>query len=420
VEESDPFSTLPAPVAGVVTLDPDTYYVFCGNVNVGNNRIFCPPSSVIAGKDPLVDSVIYDWDGSPPQSFINFPEGGTLKDLGLRLIRPPISEGPGPRAIEVGASGNAGSNCVIFNSSINAFRVGVFIPGSGAVDSIDISRQFVVNTETAVQIGTNSRIPAVVGSILIQNQFVIGTSTGFSRGLQFNNCAVASAAFLGNQFVANTGSCIGIQGQAAFSIDTFRIASSSFDRSSAPAAVPSSFGLGVTTENQINTNAVNCVGYPNSVTRASTTVFNVPTQPNPGPGIYVPVGLGVPVAPLFVLSPSSVRFVLDGATTSSQVLRYIGLDPYVSSINVNLTAGISAGFITAPRIIGVRLLKNGAVLPAATWTGGLAPGAIGQTAAAISFTVAETLDTNDELSLEVSNLTDLAPLLITGAQIAVT
>ena len=162
------------------------------------------------------------------------------------------------------------------------------------------------------------------------------------------------------------------------------------------------------------------VGYTNSTTRGSISVFGGFPQPNPGAGSYVPIGLGVPGYPLFALSGSSVRCSLGGgATTDTQTLQYIGARPYVADVSVSVTLATATGFITASRTIGVRLLKNGAVLPGATWEGGLAPGAIAVTAAAVNFSVPDTLNPGDELKVEIANLTDGAQLIVTGAQIVI-
>jgi hypothetical protein len=67
----------------------------------------------------------------------------------------------------------------------------------------------------------------------------------------------------------------------------------------------------------------------------------------------------------------------------------------------------------------VRLLKNGVVLPGATWEGGLAPGAIAVTSSSVSFSVPDTLSAGDQLKIEIANLTDGAQLVVTGAQIVI-
>jgi len=85
VEAADPFATLPAPVGGVITLLPDTYYVICGLVNIGPNRLEVPPSSVLAGKDPLVDTITAD--PLPIRDLVSFPQGGTICQV-WRLWRP--------------------------------------------------------------------------------------------------------------------------------------------------------------------------------------------------------------------------------------------------------------------------------------------------------------------------------------------
>jgi hypothetical protein len=179
-------------------------------------------------------------------------------------------------------------------------------------------------------------------------------------------------------------------------------------------------GATETTGTATNSEAAAMVGYTNSTTRGSISVFGGSLQVNPGAGVYAPIGLGVLGYPLFALAGSSVRCALGGGpTTDLQTLEYIGARPYVADISVSCTVGTGTGFITASRTFGVRLLKNGVVLPGATWEGGLAPGAIAVTSASVSFSVPDTLSAGDQLKIEIANLTDGAQLVVTGAQIVI-
>jgi len=102
----------------VVTLDPDTLYKFCGNVDVGANILDLPPSSVAAGDDPLVDSVT-----GTQSTVFRLSEGGTVKDLAIRNAELVGS------AILVGGSVAPVQAAVFFNISVNAADQGTLIIG---------------------------------------------------------------------------------------------------------------------------------------------------------------------------------------------------------------------------------------------------------------------------------------------------
>jgi hypothetical protein len=200
-----------------------------------------------------------------------------------------------------------------------------------------------------------------------------------------------------------------------------------FDGNGIPSSIldPNTGAL-LTTGTAAQSEAAAMVGYDNSTTRGSISVF----QPGGGVatitpvGSYVPVGNGAPAHPLYALGSSSVRFTLislGGAPGADvQVLEYVGIRPYVGSVTLSLSVALAGGFITTPRAIGARLLLNGAVLPDATWEGGFAPGAIAVTAGSLSFTTGITLQSGDQLQIEIANLgIDPGNLVVTGAEISI-
>ena len=127
VEASDPFATLPAPVGGIITLNPETYYVFCGVVDIGPNQIECPSSSVVAGRDPLVDGITRTQLNPGP--IVSFSEGGTIRDLSIVLTQVTA-------AIRFGGAGlnpPSAINCVVFNCAIVAVLQGEGLGGTGVL-----------------------------------------------------------------------------------------------------------------------------------------------------------------------------------------------------------------------------------------------------------------------------------------------
>jgi len=130
---------------------------------------------------------------------------------------------------------------------------------------------------------------------------------------------------------------------------------------------------------------------------------------------FVAVGAGNPgTHPLFVASLGNERTTLSGLTAPVQVLNYIGLDP----ITRDLTACIS---IEAPVIGGVgfalRLLKNGAPMAeiATSNTGGLI------TSAGMAFLKipAVVILPGDTFQIQISNQTNAAPVVVNYASLAI-
>jgi len=393
-------------VGGVITLLPDTYYVFCGAVDIGPNRIEVPPTSVLAGKDPLVDSLTAD--PAPPRPLLTLPQGGTVRDLALVW---PVRNS----AIVFGATGpTAALNCVAWNLSISGAREGIAL--FGTIVLCTISRLVCQGLDTAVLQPPSFEPGAAVRALYISEVASISNPASSRQiRLQGRGESLACSALV---FFDGAGT-VGIDISGPW--DTLQFWGCAYFATGTPSEITdAATGATETTGTATQSEAAAMVGYSNSTTRGSISLFGGSLQPNPGAGIYAPIGFGVIAYPLFTLSGSSVRCALGGGpTTDLQTLEYIGSRPYVADISVSCTVGTGTGFITASRTFGVRLLKNGVVLPGATWEGGLAPGAIGVTSASVAFSVPDTLESGDELKLEIANLTDAAQLVVTGAQIVI-
>jgi hypothetical protein len=410
VEAADPFATLPAPVGGVITLLPDTYYVICGLVNIGPNRIEVPPSSVLAGKDPLVDSLTAD--PLPIRALVTFQLGGTIRDLSLVW---PVRDS----AIVFGSAlGPPASRCVVWNLSISGARDGIALVGN--IAAATISRISCQGLDTAI-LQPPVEVSAAIRALYISEIASIGNpATSRQVRLQGRGESLACSALV---FFDGAGS-VGIDISGPW--DTLQFWGCAYFASGTPSQIiDASTGAIETTGTATQSEAAAMVGYTNSTTRGSISVF----QPGGGVptvtpvGSYVPVGNGAPAHPLYALGSSSVRFALislGGAPgADAQVLEYGGR-PYIGSVTLSLSVALAGGFITTPRAIGARLLLNGVVIPDATWEGGFAPGAIGVTAGSLSFTTGITLDAGDQLQIEIANL-GAAPgdLIVTGAEVSV-
>jgi len=399
-------------VGNVITLLPDTYYVICGLVNIGPNRIEVPQSSVLAGKDPLVDTLTAD--PLPNRDLVTFPLGGTIRDLalvwpvrGAAVVFGGVgSDDPPPPAQE----------CVAWNLSISGAREAIRFQGQIGLATVSrVTASFCDRTiyqQPGAFIG-ESAILALYANMIASQANPAGARQLLLQGVA--EAVAASAMVVSNSDPSAIG--IEISGQA----QSLQFWGCAFGGGGTPSQILDPITGGFeTTGTATQSEAVGMVGYDNSTTRGSISLFGGLPQPNPGAGTYAPIGQGVAGYPLFALSASSVRCAIAGGpTTDLQTLQYIGARPYVADIAVSVTLATATGFITPSRTVGVRLLKNGAVLPGATWEGGLAPGAIAVTSAAVAFSVPDTLSGGDELQLEIANLTDGAQLIVTGAQIVI-
>jgi len=409
VEAADPFATLPAPVGGVITLLPDTYYVICGLVNIGPNRIEVPPTSVLAGKDPLVDSLTAD--PLPIRDLVSLPEGGTIRDLALVW---PVR---GSAIVFGSTSGPPALRCVAWNLSISGARDGIALYGT--IGACTISRITCQGLDTAVLQPPSFEAPAAIRALYISEIASIGNPASSRQvRLQGRGESLACSALV---FFDGAGS-VGIDISGPW--DTLQFWGCAYFAAGTPSQIiDASTGAVETTGTAVQSEAAAMVGYTNSTTRGEISVF----QPGGGTatitptGAYVPVGDGAPGHPLYTLGASSVRFALSGGpSTDTQTIEYIGLRPCVCTVAVSLSVALAGGFITTPRAIGARLLLNGAVLPDATWEGGFAPGAIGVTAGSIAFTTGITLQPGDQLQIEIANLgADPGNLVVTGAEVSI-
>jgi hypothetical protein len=401
----------------VVTLLPDTYYVICGTVNIGPNRIEVPPSSVLAGKDPLVDTITAD--PLPIRDLVSFPQGGTIRDLALAW---PVRAAAVQFGVLASPPAPPAANCVAWNLSILNPRDGVAF--RGLVGFATVSRITARNVERTIYQAPgpalgDSAIGALYATMIASESNPAGAKQILLQGV---SDAVACSAMV----VADSDpTAIGIDiPTPARSLQFWGCA---FDGNGIPSSIldPNTGAL-LTTGTAAQSESVAMVGYDNSTTRGSISVF----QPGGGVatitpvGSYVPVGNGAPAHPLYALGSSSVRFTLislGGAPGADvQVLEYVGIRPYVGSVTLSLSVALAGGFITTPRAIGARLLLNGAVLPDATWEGGFAPGAIAVTAGSLSFATGITLQSGDQLQIEIANLgIDPGNLVVTGAEVSV-
>lgn len=400
VQASDPFATLPAPVAGVITLAADTLYRFCGDVNIGANLLDLPSSSVAAGDDPLVDSV-----SGTQSTVIRMTEGGTVKDLAVRNTELVGS------AILIGGTGTPVPAAVIFNVSVAATDFGTLIIGN--IAAVTFARYLSQGARHSIEIGsTESR--TTVGAISV-DQAVLTSSQADFRGINVVvGTGIGSFAFAQTLVTGVDASAVGVDINTA-TVDTIRAASCAYAGLGTPSEVTQPPPLPVATlGSAIQSESVGCVGFENSLQRGSATIQNALT-PIPAPGTPVPIGQAVDS---YALDPSAIRVSLVGANAPVQVLRFDRLAPYSGLIAVSLSVQVAVGFTFTPRVILCGLLKNGVQIgvPFAATT----PDFSSAAPASLSFATPAELVGGDEIQVLISNQTDAADLLVLAARVTIT
>lgn len=401
VEAADPFATLPAPVAGIVTLLSNTLYRFCGGVDVGANILDLPPSSVAAGDDPLVDSVT-----GTQSTVFRLAEGGTIKDLAIRNAELVGS------AILIGGTAAPVQAAVIFNVSVSAADQGTLIVGQ--IVAITFARYLSQNARHSIQVGTPED-RTVVGAMSVDQAVLTSTQADF-RGIVVDiGTGIGSFAFAQTLVTGVDATAVGVQIRSA-SVTTIRASSCAYAGLGTPSEIAQPPPLGLATfGSAVQSESVGCVGFQNSLQRGSATIQNALTNFPGGPGTPQPIGQPTDS---YTLDPSAIRISLVGGTAPTQVLRFDRIAPYSGLIAVSLSVQVQVGFTFTPRIVLCGLLKNGAPVgvPFAATTPDFSTAA----PVSLSFATPAELKGGDVIQVLISNQTDAAPLLVVAARVTIT
>jgi len=409
VEAADPFATLPAPVGSTITLLPDTNYRFCGAVAIGAATLELPPSSMISGEDPLVDSVTSTLNGPA----IRMLEGGTVKDLSVVQVFP-IRPASGC-AIQIGG-GPLAQNSVVFNCSLRGEEAAICIEGDTVM--VSIARVLSMGSAIAVRVGAPASVTTVFALSIDQVVAANSGSQFVGVALEPNTDVNAMSVSL-SSFTGSLPADFGIRTAASGLITTLRVSSCAYFGPGTPSQIAQGPPLPfATTGTARNSEAVGCVGFTNSRTRAGAQIINAFT---PTTGSLVPIGTGA--GPVYTLAPGTSRFRLDGATGPTQSLQYLGFAPADVNVTGYVSVSVGAGFALSPRIIvaaifidrndGLGFVQAGA--PFASTTPNFT------TAAPCFIAVSEgiTLEEDDKLQLRILNSTDLDPLLVLAARLVI-
>ena len=400
VQASDPFATLPAPVGSIIALAPDTLYRFCGAVDVGANILELPSSSVIAGDDPLVDSIT-----GTQSTVIRMPEGGTVKDVSVRnaeLVGQAIVIGSGTTTVDA---------AVIFNISISAPDDGVLVLGQ--VAAVTFARFLSQSARHAIRIG-GPEARTVVGAVSV-DQAVLTSSQADFRGIQVDTTAsIGSFAFAQALTTGLDATAIGVEIRTPL-VQTIRAASCAYAGAGTPDVIAQPPPLGLATfGSAVQSESVGCVGFENSLQRGSATIQNALTTI---PAVSTPVPIGSAVD-AYTLDPSSVRVSLVGASAPTQVLRFDRVAPYSGLVAVSISIEVAVGFTFTPRVILAGILKNG--VPIGVPFAATTPDFSSAAPVSLSFATPTELVGGDELQVLISNETDAANLFVRAARVTVT
>ena len=403
----------PAPTGGDILLEPDTLYRICGGVSIGTLTLRPTPSTVIAGEDPLVDSLANT--AGPP--VILLAEGGTIRDLAVAQVFParPLQGS----AIQIGEAGSGVGSAVIFNVAARGERAAVVIAGNASM--ISIARMTSMGSPSAVLIDGGAA-PVEVLQIAI-DQVVAANAGEQLVAVDLRDGVLVESMSVSLSVVnASTAGDFGIRNSNLSLVGTLRVSSCAYFGPGTPSQITQGGGLPLaTTGTARNSEAVGCVGFTNSRTRGAAQIVGALT-PSPGPpGTLVPIGQ--PAGPLYTLSVGASRFDLAGASSVDQALRYLGRAPADVTVTGFVSVQVAAGFGFTTRIVIAQIWINrndglGFVPSGATFAGATPQFSA---AAPVSLALSEgiTVEDGDLLQLRIGNATDGASLFVVAARLVV-
>ena len=400
----------PAPAGALIPLAPDTLYRICGAVAIGGNTLELPSSSVIAGEDPLLDSITATVGGPA----IRLAQGGTVKNLSVVQvfpIRPALGS-----AIQIGTPNTTAQNSVIFNVSARGEEAAVTIEGTA--EMVSIARFLSMGSPIAIRVG-NPGFPTAVVALSIDQVVAANSGSQFVGVALEPDTDVNAMSVSLSSFTGSTLADFGLRTAASGLITTLRVSSCAYFGPGTPSQIAQGPPLPfATTGTARNSEAVGCVGFTNSRTRAGAQIINAFT---PTTGSLEPIG--TPAGPVYTLAPGTSRFRLDGATGPTQSIQYIGLAPADVNVTGFVSVSVAAGFSVTPRIIvvaifidrndGLGFVQAGAPFASTTPNFSTAPPAF------VAVSEGLTVQEDDKIQLRILNSTDPDPLQVLAARIVV-
>lgn len=397
---------LPTPVGDTITLVDDTEYRICGQLQLGQLDLALEPGAVLSGSDPLLDSIVGN-----PNAFaqVDLTQGGTVRDLA-------IGAPEGKAAVNVGNANSATENAVLWNLSVGG-SVGVFL--QGAIQNISIARVFGKLKTDAIAF----KNAQVFGASIANSVFQVGVQAGPppSRGVLIDGASVISNLALSNLlFQFPDANNIGIEAENNSQVAVARVASCAYMSpvGGVPARIfqagglPTPVGLGAAS----NWEAAGCVGFSNTITRAGMQLTNELTDfSGEAPGTFLRLGTGGGGGS-YVLQPDPSRYDLQGATAPSQSLRYIGSSPCPQTVICSISAALdTATPVFSPRILSARMLIDGVQVGDSFEA--TTPDFVIAAPVSIAFSRSATLAQNNEITIELANLTDDASVQTLSASV---
>jgi len=309
---------------------------------------------------------------------------------------------------------------VIWNVAVRGEDSAILIAGRARM--ISIARVTSMGSPVAVQIEGSLADPAAVEQISI-DQLVAANPGDQLVGVQVpDGNSIASMSVSLSVINASTNADFGIRTGSTGLIQTLRVSSCAYFGPGQPSQIAQGGALPfATTGTARNSEAVGCVGFTNSRTRAGAQIVAAPT-PSPGPvGTLVPIG--IPAGPTYTLGPGASRFELDGATGPTQSLRYIGFAPADVNVTGYVSVQVAAGFGFTTRVILAQIWidrnDGSGFVPVGPAFAGATPQFSPAPPTSIAVSEGVTLEENFRIQLRIANATDLDPLLVVAARIVV-
>ena len=342
-----------------------------------------------------------------------------MRDLSIAQIFP-VRPRQGS-AIQIAEPGGATVGAaVIFNIAARGEEAALKI--AGRAEMISIARVTSMGSLTAVLFEGTPADPAQVLQASIDQ--VVASNPGDQLvGIEIaDGTGIQSLSFSLSVINASTIADFGIRTAPLGLIETLRVSSCAYFGPGQPSQIAQGGALPfATTGTARNSEAVGCVGFTNSRTRAGAQIVAAPT-PSPGPvGTLVPIG--IPAGPTYTLAPGASRFELDGASGPTQSLRYTGFAPADVNVTGYVSVQVAAGFGFTTRIVVAQIWidRNDGLgfVPAGASFAGATPQF--SAAAPVSIAVSEGLTVEEGylIQLRIGNATDGAALFVVAARLVV-
>jgi hypothetical protein len=383
-------ASLPAPVAGVITLAAATNYQICGTVNISPNTLVMNDRTTISGESPSVDTLVSAGFAGTAMIAIGAGKNVVIENVALSAPGKAIFDvdlgGTGTMVIIAALLAGSGSLGTIRNfARFSGVAVGVQGNANGWTITGTNGDVLWVATRISLNVGTFTFVTVPEASGVSCRNLVFGMSTmdlpAGQTGFDFPTPAAGFAVSRGaisNVFFGGLGTPLAVGGTKITKATpewTIQLSPSLVDSTALGGAAYSLTG-----------GAGNTTG-----ALVAGTFVPIPSAPSP-----------------FVASLSNERFTASAAG----VLTYTGLDALQAhvtlSVSVDMTGPGTANY-------GAAIFMNGGLVANSEQTNQMT--AAGSATSAVTVTVIVTVANGDTIEGHVRNNTNGNPLNVYSAQI---